>query len=60
MKAINKLCNRKIMEVESCVSESESRFVEEIAQLIKLKGQIDIEKRKLAAKEDWLLTTNNF
>ena len=40
MKQINKLVNKKIMEIESAITRSESIFVEEIKTLIKNKQDI--------------------
>ena len=46
MKQINKLVNKKIMEIENAVTKSEAIFVSEINELIKNKGELQkIERR---------------
>lgn len=46
MKQINKLVNKKIMDIENTVTKSEAIFVEEINNLIKNKGELQkIERR---------------
>lgn len=46
MKQINKLVNKKIMDIENAVTKSEAIFVEEINNLIKNKGELQkIERR---------------
>lgn len=46
MKQINKLVNKKIMDIENAVTKSEAIFVEEINNLIKNKGDLQkLEKR---------------
>lgn len=40
MKQINKLVNKKVMDMESAVTKSEAIFVDEINTLIKNKGEI--------------------
>ena len=47
MKDINKLVNKKIMDIEHAVTKAEGTFVKEINDLIKSKDQqINLEKRK--------------
>ena len=46
MKQINKLVNKKIMDIENAVTKSEAIFVDEINTLIKNKGELQkIERR---------------
>ena len=46
MKQINKLVNKKIMDIENAVTKSEAIFVDEINNLIKNKGELQkIERR---------------
>lgn len=40
MKQINRIVNKKIMEIENAVTRSETIFVDEINNLIKLKANI--------------------
>ena len=50
MKQINKLVNKKIMDIENAVTKSEAIFVEEINNLIKNKGDLQkLEKRSHTA-----------
>ena len=46
MKEINKLVNKKIMEIEHAVTKSESNFVDEINKLIKNKDDLQKLERK--------------
>jgi len=51
MKQINKLVNKKIMEIESAITRSEAIFVDEIKTLIKNKQDIaKYEKKNNAGK----------
>ena len=46
MKQINKLVNKKIMDIESAVTKSEAIFVDEINTLIKNKTELSKIERK--------------
>ena len=49
MKSINKLVNKKILDIENAVTKSEAIFVDEINTLIKNKGELQkIERRNVA------------
>jgi len=54
MKQINKLVNKKIMDIESAVTKSEAIFVEEINTLIKNKTELSkIERKTFVHKGTW-------
>lgn len=50
MKDINKLVNKKIMEIEHAVTKSESIFVQEINQLIQNKDETQRLERRIKEK----------
>ena len=51
MKSINKLVNKKILDIEGAVTKSEAIFVDEINTLIKNKAELQkIERRNAANK----------
>jgi len=52
MKQINKLVNKKIMDIEQAVTKSEAIFVDEINTLIKNKGELQkIERRNYSKQQ---------